>query len=395
MHSRATLDFIVSHANDDVRDLALQQKQYPDVDIAFALRQIEGRQICRKKLPAIYAIKEWYYPRHLSLEQCSSQETACYKKDILSRLLRESSGLCNDSLTIADLTGGFGADLFFLSDLFYRSLYIDADAELCRLAEHNFAACNKAVSVRHCRAEEYLDMAEPVDCIMLDPSRRDKGGNKVFYLDDCEPRVSELYTLLHEKCRFLLLKLSPMLDMHNALRQLPHACEVHIVTVSGEVKEMLVVCDFSKEPTEEPLIHAVNLQTADNELIFTNKEERTAECLYADSLCQYIYEPNAAIMKAGAFRLLSYRFNLKKLAVNSHLYTSEQLVADFPGRVFLLSEIVHPKSLHHSRYSIIARNYPLSADRIRAKYKIGQSTDTFLIATRLGNKPIIMEGRKL
>ena len=367
MPSRTTLDFIVSHANDDVRDLALQQKQYPDVDIAFALRQIEGRQICRKKLPAIYAIKEWYYPRHLSLEQCSSQETACYKKDILSRLLRESSGLCNDSLTIADLTGGFGADLFFLSDLFYRSLYIDADAELCRLAEHNFAACNKAVSVRHCRAEEFLDMTEPVDCIMLDPSRRDKGGNKVFHLDDCEPRVSELYTLLHEKCRFLLLKLSPMLDMHNALRQLPHACEVHIVAVSGEVKEMLVVCDFSKEPTEEPLIHAVNLQTADN----------------------------AAIMKAGAFRLLSYRFNLKKFAVNSHLYTSEQLVEDFPGRVFLLSGIVHPKSLHHSRYSIIARNYPLSADQIRAKYKIGQSTDTFLIATRLGNKPIIMEGRKL
>ncbi len=404
--SESTIQFIREHAADDVRMLALHKSKYPDVDMEFALQQIEGRQRTKDKLPEIYAIEGWEYPVRLSLEQCSSETTARYKgQRILNKEQRTASLQNVECRTLVDLTGGFGIDTFYLSEQFETTHYVERNAELCAIAKHNFGLTGRNIVVHNAQAEEYLQTMEAVDVIYLDPARRSASGGKVFRLQDCEPDLTTLYSTLMSKCRVLMVKLSPMLDITEALRHLPDAREVHIVAVRNEVKEILIIVAKAPFlfPHEGERCHAgvkriaVNLETDDKPFIFTTEEETQwsefspkGELEGAGGL---LYEPNTAILKAGAFKTVGVRYRLSKLAVNTHLYASDRLIEDFPGRVFKVlgtPDKSQLKALQKTGAHTICRNYPLSADKLAAKYKIKEGGTLYLIGTRIGEKNTLL-----
>ncbi len=398
MNNQTTIQFIREHAADDVRMLALHKNKYPDVDIDFALQQIEGRQRTKDKLPEIYQIEDWHYPIRLSLEQCSSETTARYKASVLQNFL--TSQLPNLQ-TLIDLTGGFGIDTFYLSEQFETTHYVERNAELCAIAEHNFALTNRNIIVHNAQSEEFLQTIEKVDVIYLDPARRNASGGKVFRLHDCEPDLTQLSPTLMSKCRVLMVKLSPMLDITEALRSLPDAREVHIVAVKNEVKEILIIA-MPPHPPKGGALHseinriAVNLETQDVPFAFTEEEESAAPIISpvgetGEGL--FLYEPNATILKAGAFRSVGARYGLRKLAVNTHLYASDRLIEDFPGRVFKVlgtPDKAQLKALQKTGAHTICRNYPLSADKLAAKHKIREGGTLYLIGTRISEKSILI-----
>jgi 16S rRNA G966 N2-methylase RsmD len=318
-----TLQYIKEHACDDVRSLALQAKKYPEVDMAFAVTQIAGRQIAAVKLPSWAAQSDLLYPRHLSMEQCSSEATALYK-----------SGLVQGD-TFADLTGGFGVDCSFLSRRFRTSHYVERQSELCDLARHNFPLLGLDIEVHHQDGVSFLQQMQPVDCIYLDPARRDGHGGKTVAISDCEPDLCQLEELLVSKAQTVLVKLSPMLDLSLALKGLHYVREVHIVSVQSECKELLLFLSKDALVPEVP-VHCTQLLAGGEQrhYIFTQEQERNADCPLAASVGAYLYEPNASILKAGAYRSLTQAYPVKKLHISSHLYTSDSLVADFPGRTF-------------------------------------------------------------
>ena len=222
--------FIREHSSDDVRTLALQAKKYPDINMPTAITQIAGRQVAAEKIPSWREIEEIWYPKHLSLEQCSSEITARYK----ARLFQ------GDSLT--DLTGGFGIDCSFLATGFKSATYVERQEELCEIAAHNFPILNlNHINVRNEDGVDYLNAMSPVDCIFLDPARRNEHGGKTVAISDCEPNVAKLEGLLLSKANRIMIKLSPMLDLSQALKELPHTQEVHIISVNNECKELLLL----------------------------------------------------------------------------------------------------------------------------------------------------------
>lgn len=375
-------EFIKQHTGEDVGRLALQRNRYSwmsDTDFRFALQQIEGRQRMQRKLPFLQQYADWWYAPHLSLEQCSSEATACYK-----------AGLVRGS-RLVDLTGGMGIDTLFLSRSFQQAHYVEHKEDLCRLAQHNFKVAEASIEVHHAEAEQYLQTMPPTDVVYIDPARRSAAGKKVFRIEDCEPDLSLLLPLLQNKCQTLLLKLSPMIDLTQVLRQLPYAKEVHVVAVKNEVKEVLVLCRFDEQtPVEEMRIHAVNLQTNKPPLVFTLREEQTAVPLYATALGTYLYEPNAAILKAGAFCIAGERYGLEKLDSSTHLYTSSVLQPDFPGRIFRIVGGAEKKQLKGRALNILSRNFPLSADGLRQQLKIKEGDTEWLIATRMNKTPMLL-----
>ena len=310
-----TRQFIIEHREDDVLRLALRQKQYsqeqypqPTVGIAFALQQIQGWQRARHKLPTISAIDGWLYPASLPLEQCSSETTARHKAEMLSPFIkRETSPFptCAGA-SLIDMTGGMGVDTYFLSELFDHTLYIERQAELAEFARHNFALTGKKIEVVNADAKDYLNSIEHVSCIYCDPARRDAKGGKVFRLADCEPDLTALYSLLSAKADLILLKLSPMLDLNDALRTLADAVQIEIVAVRGEVKELLILC---VPPCAEasPLIRCLNLETLQEPFSFLLSENKETRGCYATELCRYLYEPNAALMSMGVSPALDAR----------------------------------------------------------------------------------------
>ena len=421
-----TWQFIADHLNDDVNFLALHAKQYPDVDIAFALRQIEGRQKARHKLPTLSAKPYWLFPQSLSVEQCSSEATALFKQQIVSSLLSASADSPTGSpqsfarkgcqlTSMVDLTGGFGIDCYFLSELFCRSVYVERQEELCRLARHNFSLSGREIEVVNADATDYAQSMQPATLIYLDPARRSKSGEKVFLIDDLEPNVKQLLPVLSQKGRLLMIKLSPMLDIQRLLSDLNGVSELFVVAVANEVKELLAVIDTASLKTTadsgdtgspqsfarkgcqyDPTIHAVNLTSSGNHhFSFTLQQEKQARCEYATEVMTYIYEPDNALMKAGCYKLLSEKYGLFKLDPSSHLYTSIELCRDFQGRVFRVKGIADKKQLSGSKANILSRNYPLSAPQIKQKYKIKDDDDEYLIATRINGKPIMLSATKL
>ncbi|MDR2627459.1 MAG: class I SAM-dependent methyltransferase [Dysgonamonadaceae bacterium] len=378
--------FISEHLQDDTARLALHlSAAKTGMDVPLVLRQIAGRQAIRQKLPQWYADDNILYPEHLPLEQCSSALTAAYK----SRLL--------GGVSFADLTGGFGVDCAAISDRFEEVYYVERQAQLCALARHNFAVLGlDRITVVHNEAERYLQQMHPVDCIYLDPARRGKRGNKVAGLADCEPDILRLKTLLTEKAPVTLLKLSPMLDITMALRDLPETSEVHVLSVDNDCKELLFL--LKRENAEEPLIHCVNLGKKPGQAAFTfrRSEEQALPPDGTSSLGEYLYEPNVSLLKAGAYKVLSRFFDVYKLHRDSHLYTSDRLIPDFPGRVFRV-ECVFPLNRQElkvhlqgiSRAHITVRNFPSSVDDLRKKLKISPGGSVYLFATTLG------DGRKV
>lgn len=379
-----TRQFIEEHLNDDVHELALKHSN-AKVDMALALRQIEARQLLRKKVPSWSNNPDLLFPAHLSIEQCSSEATALYKASLMH------------GVSFADLTGGLGVDCFFISQHYQQSDYVEVNEELCSLARHNLG---NVINVLNESAESYLNHCEPKDGLFIDPARRDIHGRKVVSVADCTPNVVELQGLMLKKAKRVMVKLSPMLDISLALKELKHVKEVHVVAVGNECKELLFIMEPSFEGT--PVFHCVNLETAQPSVSFTQEEERIAGLQLAKEVGRYLYEPNAAVMKGGCYRLLTERYGVMKLHRNSHLYTSEEMVADFPGRIFEVEDwAVYGKKAKNilvgvDKASIAVRNFPMNVAEIRKSLKINDGDQVYLFATTLSDeKKIIIKSHKL
>ncbi len=396
--SPAELSLISDNATADVRALALRLKASADVRPEVVLRQVEGRQMVRTKVPS-WPADRLLFPRHLSMEQCSTEATAMYKTKL-------ATTRCTTA-TLVDLTGGFGVDFCFMQRAFARATYVEMQSELVEIARHNFPILCTDVDTRidavHSEAEVFLrSITEPVSCIFLDPARRDTHGRKVISIADCSPDVSALEDELLSKSECAIVKLSPMLDVVQTLERLKHVAEVHVVAVGNECKEMLLVLRHDAVSGSARVV-ATNIKTDENEeFSFALEDERKAGCDFAAEPATYLYEPNAAIMKSGAFRCVGERFGVRKLHVNSHLYTSHTLT-DFPGRRFVvegyapLKKNVNKELLADVRKANVAvRNFPLSAEELRKRLKLGDGGDVYIFATTtLDDRRVIVRCRKI
>ena len=435
-----------------------------DEEFRFMVQQQEGRERLRDKLPTLVQQPDWWFPPRLACEQCSSERTATYKAELIRPHYTPSPSpsLSREwqAGSFIDLTGGYGIDSFYLSAMATEAHYVEQNPELCRIAEHNFSRTRPHLQVHNTTAEEFLrtlpdipnteqsevpytkfptrseaefltqssqheakrsfqhevpntEQSEVpyteqsgVTCIYLDPARRDNHGGKVFRIEDCTPNIIDLLPLLKQKSTILMIKLSPMLDITAALRSLGEGWQVHVVAVRNEVKELLFIKSWrGSDGLGGSYLTAANY-TQDHwqTLSFTLEEEQNAQVNYWHSTDapRYLYEPNAAILKAAAFRFVSEHFRLAKLAPSTHLYAADHLLTDFPGRVWEVvspltsSMLKHlPDTIRERGASILTRNYPLSADQLRKKLKLKDSTEQTIIAARIADKPMLFWAKKV
>ncbi len=375
-----TRRFINEHEQDDVFNLSLQLRGNEEIDANLVVRQINGRKKIKSKVPCFYQNDKILYPVNLSLEQASSEITANYK-----------SKLCKGN-TFVDLTGGFGIDCSFMARNFQKAIYVERNEDLCKLALHNFQVLQQEhVEVVNEDAIDYLSKMGAVDCIYLDPARRSIEGKKVFMLADCEPDVSSHFNLLLSKSNLLIVKLSPMLDITQLLTELKCIDEIHIISVDNDCKEVLLVAN--KNSINPPVFKAVNfVKSGIQEFTFGTETEISSQPIYTNQPKRYLYEPNSSVLKAGAFKSISSVFQLEKLHVNTHLYTANVLVSDFPGRVFEVERVYGNSKSELKRMSkntpkanISARNYMLSVAELRKKSGIKDGGDQYVFACKLSD----------
>lgn len=413
-----TADFIVAHRTDDPRQLALQASRFPDVDMPYALSQIQGWQAARRKLPSFAANQDIVYPPHLSMEQCSSEATALYKAEAVRRLLDSFKGEedasdkgCEASMT--DLTGGFGVDFYFVSRHFSRAQYTERNAELCQVVEHNLKVLGAGNATVVCGdAVEQLQTIAPQTLIFIDPARRDTHGARTFAISDCTPDVMELLPALRRKARFVMIKLSPMLDWHKAVSDLhPLVTDVDIVAVDGECKELLLTLDMKRGDAHKDdnkqvdgrdyvSVRCADLPSSSFAFRYTSDGSYAIDTsqpidvasmsplLSADHTSSYLYEPNASVMKAGCFRELELTFGARQISDNSHLFTSELLISGFPGRRFAVDAVTsfNKRQLKEAlrditNANITVRNFPMTVAILRKKLKLKDGGDTYIFAT--------------
>ena len=371
-----------------VQDLALQRNKYKhltDAEWRWFLQQVEGRERTADKLPSFAAIEDWWYPVRLSCEQCSSELTARYKAEIIRPSFEGGNGV-----RLLDLTAGYGVDTYFLSKQFEHTDYIEQNAELCRIAEHNFSLQKSAISIHNCSAEEFLQTAGQYDLIFIDPARRDSHGGKVFHLENCTPNVIELLPELLKHSQRLLFKLSPMLDISQAIKELSAVnWDIYVVAIKNEVKEVLLLSG------ENGTITAIDLSCPEQAFTFTREEEKNTAVSYQLSTINYLYEPNAAILKAGAYKLVAQRFKLHKLDPNTHLYASDQYVAHFPGRVWKTSPLPSQKERVIQQANVLVRNYPLTAEQLKKKMRLKDGGTEYIIGCRVDGKPVVLRAERL
>lgn len=375
----ATLAFAREHADDDAVSLLLRADKYPAVDMKAAVSQMEGRRKAIRKLPEWAANDAIVFPQGVSMEQCSSQFTAQYKARLALRL-------CSERGQMVDLTGGFGVDCYYIGKEFAHASYVERSSELCVIARHNLSALMEGhFSVHNEAAEDYLKLMAPADLIFIDPSRRNSRGGRTYAISDCKPDVSALRDLLVEKGGHVLIKLSPMFDWHEAVRQMDYVTEIHIISTANECKELLLV--LSRVQSSELRITCVN----DDEE-FTCTAERRQTPLFTGTLRpgMYLYEPNASIQKAGVFSALCEHTGLRMIAQNSHLFVSEAKIAHSIGREFQIQAIssVNRKAVAEalggaSRANVSVRNFPLTALQLRQKLHLGDGGDHYLFGTTL------------
>lgn len=434
-----TREFVAMHRNEDVRELALKAKRVEGLDLPLALDQIAGWQIACKKLPQWASCEGIVYPPHISMEQCSSQFTAQYKSEIAQTLLAPAatvrarvsdSGESDNQTTksepqlsdsaesvmqtaksafqlsdspesdtlvakraMVDLTGGFGVDFSYLARGFSQATYVERQRHLCDLAEHNMAALGLDQARIVCGdGVEYLRQMGPVDFIYLDPARRDEHGSRTYAIEDCTPNVLELRDLLLAKSQYTLVKLSPMLDWRKAVADFDGTVrEVHIVATGNECKELLLVLgqQVHEEPSA-PRVFCVN----DNQRIDYDSASYTQGLRIGGKPLpeakNYLYEPNASIMKAGCFDLVEERFGVTQVGPSSHLFVSATPVADFPGRGFAIEAIggMNKKDIKRllngtKQANIAVRNFPLTAPQLRKKLKLADGGPVYLFGTTM------------
>lgn len=389
-------NFIECHFSDDTDKLLLHAKRYPGIDVAFAVDQILARRQIRDKLPTWYNQPGLLFPSRLSAEQCSSEITACYKQDLI-----RGGRVC-------DLTGGLGIDSWYLSQKAQELVYIERYPDYCRAAEHNFKILG-ANNIRILQADiRDIVFSLEADTFYIDPARRSDNNKRVFALSACEPDIITLKGQLLSVSRRLIIKTSPMADLSETLRLLPETIEIHILAVKNECKEILFILEKSAHPhlPESVKIFTLNFcpDGQKQEFSYTRQEEDHLASLPAQNIGNYLYEPNAAVLKSGAFKTVAQRYRLDKLHPSSHLYTSGKLVSDFPGRIFKTVAIYESGGQKHwkeigkkiPQANITVRNFPLSVEMIRKKTGITEGGDIYLFATTLTDaRRIIIECRKL
>lgn len=404
-----TRAFAEAHRNEDVRDLALKTKRTADLDLPAALDQIAGWQIARNKLPQWAACADIVYPAHISMEQCSSQFTAQYKAEIARRLLRslpQSAGQTANDATMTDLTGGFGVDFSYLARGFGHATYVERQSHLCELAAHNMAALGLTQAQVVCGdGVEYLRAMEPAQLIYIDPARRDEHGARTYAIEDCTPDVLALRDLLLAKARYVMIKLSPMLDWRKAVDDFAGTvAEVHIVSTGNECKELLLVLDRGSRDAIRVIcvndgdvfgyVHDMKTGADSDGVVLAAAGEKgsqggSAEPSHAaPEQPRYLYEPNASLMKGGCFALLEDHYGMRQIGPNSHLLISGTPAPQFPGRGFVIETIagMGKKELKRAlagvdRANIAVRNFPLTAVQLRRKLKLADGGDVYLFGT--------------
>lgn len=383
-----TAEFIREYRERDIRQLALQANRFPDVDMPYALDQIQGWQIARRKLPKWAACDGVIFPPHLSMEQCSSEPTAQYKLN----LAMEWAERVGHASRMTDLTGGFGVDFSFTSCAFAAATYVERNEQLCHIVEHNLPLLGLNNATVVCAdAVEYLSTVEPQTMLFLDPARRDEHGAKTVMLADCTPDVVQLLPKLLEKSRFTMLKLSPMLDWHKAVDDLQGTVrEVHIVSVGGECKELLLVLSTVVE--SELKVYCADLSTAsDTSSLFVYTPGSSAPVANSTFNIQhstFLFEPNASIMKAGCFDELAAAYGVSPVSRNSHLFLSDEPIEGFPGRSFVVERVttMNKGELRKAlagieKANIATRNFPLTVAELRKRLKIKDGGDVYIFAT--------------
>ena len=430
--NQATQDFIRQHQDDDVRQLAFLGSKYPEVDMPFALDQIRGRKMARVKLPRWASLEGIIYPPHISMEQCSSESTALYKAELAARLLglpASSSGTemkAENEIEFVDLTGGFGVDFSYIAArLGVKSMYVERQAHLCEAAKENFGRLGlknaivkngDGIEVLHSFLPKKDDAASADDSlgiiydqplsllktklglklIFIDPARRDDAGNKVVSLKDCTPDVTVLQEEMLSKADYVIIKLSPMLDWHRAVSELSHVREVHIISVNNECKELLLVLS-ARNMGENLRIYCINdaQSFVCDELDMESSSVKIAPSTLEEM--QYLYEPNASLMKAGCFGVLSGRYDARMLSKNSHLFVSREPIAAFPGRSFRIIAVssFNKKELKRhlsgiTKANIATRNFPLSVAELRKRLKLKDGGETYIFATTLSDESHVL-----
>lgn len=372
--------FIKKHIKDDAKSLMMKYHGNTDLDYKFLITQVSSRQKIQKKLPDLYNNDAIVFPQSLNLEQSSSQATAQYKNSIIKPLLTQHTSGC-------DLTAGFGIDVIGISPLFDTFTHIEPNEELLSLSKANYKTLKlDTVLTVHATAEEYLTSihADSYDFLFIDPSRRAKdSGAKVIFLEDYSPNVIELHETMLNTAPIVMIKTSPVLDYNDVISKLPNVAEVHVVAVDNEVKELLYI--LKRVIPNERLFRAVNLQSMQHDFSVTLDEIKNAQATYSMPL-HYLYEANSAIMKMLAFDAISDIYTIPKLHTNSHLFTSSELVKDFPGRSFEVESILPYKKKYLSKIGkahIACRNFPDSPEMIRKKTKIKNGGEIYLFATTL------------
>ena len=459
-----TREFVAMHRDEDVRELALKAKRVDGLDLPLALDQIAGWRIASKKLPQWASCEGIVYPPHISMEQCSSQFTAQYKSEITQTLLvpsatvharmsdsaesdiqtaksalhlsdsaesdtqeaktglRMSDSAESDTLVakraMADLTGGFGVDFSYLARGFSQATYVERQRHLCELAEHNMAALGLDQARIVCGdGVEYLSQMDPVDFIYLDPARRDEHGSRTYAIEDCTPNVLELRDLLLAKSRFTLVKLSPMLDWRKAVVDFDGAVrEVHIVATGNECKELLLVLGRPAQANARDSVDGAGSYRRLAPHVFCVNDDQRIDydsAKYTQGLRiggkplpdakRYLYEPNASIMKAGCFDLVEERFGVTQIGPSSHLFVSEQQIADFPGRGFAIEAVGSMNKKDTKRLlngtkqaNIAVRNFPLTAPQLRKKLKLADGGTVYLFGTTMqGGGHVLLRTSKI
>ncbi len=371
--------FLRNHENDDEKILVLKQKEIHGIPTSLIASQLIGRRKAKVKLPTWYKTEGIVYPPAINLEQCSSEATAIYKTQIINSFVSNRN-------QAADITGGFGVDAFFFSSVFEYVHYIEPNTEPFEIAKHNLKQLEANNIIPHnLSAEDFLKQIDiEFDLGYIDPSRRDENSRKVYRLSDCTPNINKLQHELFHKCRFVLLKASPLLDLQQGLHEIQYVKRIYVVSVHNECKEILFLAE--KNYGEEPIVEAVDLYEngkVRSTFLFSFSEERNA-IVKSDEPQRFLFAPNASILKAGAFKLIAEKFGLSKLASNTHLYTSSALVPDFPGKTFLI-EHLNPDSkklselLPGGQVNVVTRNYPLSTEEIKKKWHLRDGGEKFLI----------------
>lgn len=432
-----TQEYINLHRNDDTRSLALTPGKADGIDLSFAFNQIEGWQKARKKLPSWAANSNIIYPPHLSMEQCSSETAARYKVCVAERLIKADEKKTADGreIVLADLTGGFGVDFAFMASAFTRAVYVERQDSLCQLSRHNF----NVLGINHAevicvQCEDYLANMENVTVIFADPARRDEHGGRTYSVTDCTPNVLALKDKLLDKAEYVMLKLSPMLDVKKTVNDFGKvAGEVHIVSVGGECKELLLILShhydglervccvdddnvFEYHPSDSTVRKDENECTKERlpqiAQTFISEKAGTKEKLIGQELSNvndllkltgcsdftattaqlYLYEPNASVMKAGCFEEISHTFGMDAISASSHLFVSYKRMADFPGRSFTIKKTttMNRRQLKCAlqgigQANITVRNFPLGVAELRRKLKIKDGGDIYIFATTMAD----------